>query len=563
MTSVFRLYYICALVYLYLLDPGIFISERLYLSAEAAENTVQFSVATRTRFNHEDSKKKKNLLADFFKLTLPNDSSYLIIAQLCVRELAKRLGFEDIALREIELGLDEAASNVIEHAFEADESGTFEIIAEGIALGIKIIVKEKGIPFDPDQFPPFDPGSLLDDGPITGMGLFLMKAVMDEVSFVNLGSEGKETHLIKYLHHRNIEEQVPASELKLEEVGAPKPSPVQKTFDYDVRLMGPREAIEVSRCAYKSHGYSYFDDHIYYPDRIIALNKNSQMISAVAVSRDNAFMGHAAMLFDHPGDRIAELTFAFVNPEYRGSGCLNRMTEFLFDEARKRKLAGVYAYAVTNHVYSQKPLQKYGINDCGILIGTSPATWRFRAIADEDPQRISMVLSFKYVMEPDPLTLYAPLHHREMIEKLYGNINARHIFVVPETQTPKVSEGESVIETGVLASEGNASIAVSHYGVHVIKQVRSILHDLCLKQIATIELLLSLEDPATFSTVTEFEKMGFFFAGILPGTTIGEALILQYLNNVAVDYEKISVYSEAAKGILAYVKQHDPDLSLV
>jgi anti-sigma regulatory factor (Ser/Thr protein kinase) len=499
---------------------------------------------------------------DFLTLTLPNDPSYSLIAQLCVRELAKKFGFDEKALREIELGLDEAVSNVIEHAFEADESNTFEIIAERVALGIRIIIKEKGIPFDPDQLPRFDPASLLEDGPVTGLGLFLMKAAMDEVSFVNLGPEGKETHLIKYLHHQNIKEQVPSSELQFEEICSPKPPSLQKAIDYDVRLMEPREAIEVSRCAYKSHGYSYFDDHIYYPERIIALNKSSQMISVVAVSKDNAFMGHTAMMFDHPKDRIAELTFAFVNPEYRGFGCLNRMTEFLFNEARKRKLAGVYAYAVTNHVYSQKPLQKYGINDCGILIGTSPATWHFRAIANENPQRISMVLSFKHVMEPDLLTLYAPLHHREMIEGLYRNINAHHIFAVPETQTPRFSEDESVIETGVLPSEGNADIVISRYGANVIRQVKSILHDLCLKQMATIELVLSLEDPATCFMASEFEKMGFFFAGILPGTRVGEALILQYLNNVAIDYERISVYSETAKGALAYIREHDPNASL-
>jgi serine/threonine-protein kinase RsbW len=498
---------------------------------------------------------------DFLKLTLPNDASYSIMAQLCARELAKKFGFEDKALREIELALDEAVSNVIEHAFEPDEDSSFEIILQRVALGIKIIIKEEGIPFDPDQVPQFDPASLLDDRPTTGMGLFLMKAIMDEVSFINLGPEGKETHLVKYLHHQNIEEQVPPSELRVEAISAPKPSPSERVIDFDVRLMEAREAIEVSRCAYKSHGYSYFDDHIYYPDRIVALNRSSQMISAVAVSRDNAFMGHAAMLFDHPGDRIAELTFAFVNPEYRGSGCLNRMTEFLFNEAFKRGLTGIYAYAVTNHVFSQKPLQKYGINDCGIMIGTSPATWRFRAIADENPQRISMVLSFKYVMEPKPLTLYAPLHHREMIGMLYRNINARHRFSIPEAKTPNVSEGDSVIETSVLPSEGNADIVVSRYGTDMIRQVRNILHDLCLKQVATIELVLSLEDPATFFRVSEFEKMGFFFAGILPATRIGEALILQYLNNVSVDYQKISAYSEAAKRILAYVKQHDPNTS--
>ena len=166
------------------------------------------------------------------------------------------------------------------------------------------------------------------------------------------------------------------------------------------------------------------------------------------------------------------------------------------------------------------------------------------------------------MMEPGVLTLYPPPHHREMIERLYGNIKAHHNYAVPETQAPHFSESESVIETGVLPSEGNADIVISRYGANVIRQVKSILHDLCLKQVATIELVLSLEDPVTYFLTSEFEKMGFFFAGILPKTRVGEALILQYLNNVAIDYQRISVYSEATIAVLAYIRKHDPNAFL-
>jgi len=53
--------------------------------------------------------------------------------------------------------------------------------------------------------------------------------------------------------------------------------------------------------------------------------------------------------------------------------------------------------------------------------------------------------------------------------------------------------------------------------------------------------------------------MGFFFAGILPRTRIGDALILQFLNNVDLDYDKITVVSDAAKEILNYIRTRDPN----
>jgi serine/threonine-protein kinase RsbW len=54
------------------------------------------------------------------------------------------------------------------------------------------------------------------------------------------------------------------------------------------------------------------------------------------------------------------------------------------------------------------------------------------------------------------------------------------------------------------------------------------------------------------------EKRGFFFAGILPSSRFGDALILQYLNNVAIDYDKIHLQSDMAKEICRYIQTLDP-----
>jgi len=500
---------------------------------------------------------------EFLKLTLPNDLSYVSIAQLCAKELAKKIGLSGDDLYNIELAVEEAVNNVIQHAFAADESSTFDIICEHIPLGIKINIKEQGIPFDPGQLPAFDPLSIAADQPSKGLGIFLMKEAMDEVSFHNLGPEGKETHLIKYLHNKSIEEYLTAAELNENRAAPGKLPAVGKRIDYDVRLMEPKEAIEISKCAYRSHGYTYFDDHIYYPERIVELNNSSMMFSVVAVTPDNEFMGHAALVLEHPEDTIAEMTFAFVNPEYRGAGCLNRLTEFLFEIAGKRQFEGIYAYAVTNHIYSQKSMHKYGLSDCGILAGTSPETWLFKGISAGNRERISMVVGFKYIKPPRPLTIYAPLHHKTMIEQLYGNLEAKHTYAAPSGSQPHFSRDTAVIETSFLASEGNAEIVIASYGANVVKQVKGILRELCLKQAATIELVLCLEDPATYFLASELEKMDFFFAGIMPGTRIGDALIMQYLNNVAIDYDSIKVESDMGKRILAYIRQHDPNSNAI
>ena len=489
---------------------------------------------------------------DVLKLTIPNDLSYLPIAQTCVRETAQKFGFEGAALVKIELAVEEAVTNVIQHAFDSTETSTFDIICERIPPGIRIRIKEKGLPFDPSILPQYDPSKLMEEWAARGLGMHLMKESMDEVTFHNLGLEGKETHLIKYLPGKHSGEEEPASA----ENKPVEPQIIQEKIEYDVRGLEPAEAIEVSRCAYKSHGYTFFDEHIYYPDRLVELNRAGQMISSVAVTKDRKFMGHAALVYPYPESRIAELTFVFVNVEYRGQGCMNRLCDYLFNQVQ-HGLSGIYAYAVTNHIFTQKVMLKYGFNDCGILLATSPASWEFKGM-EENTQRVSVILSFKYLKEPAPLTLYPPPHHRDMLVQLYDSIHGRHQFAEAPASLP-AAPAESVIKMELFSAENCAELQIAKYGQNVVKELKHILHELCVKQIAAINLFLSLEDPATAVMAAEFEKLGFFFAGILPQAACGDALILQYLNNVDFDYSKVQAYSDVSKTLLAYIKAHDPN----
>ncbi len=482
--------------------------------------------------------------SDTLKLTLPNQLPYLPLAQSFVREVATQFGFRGASLSEIEVAVEEAVTNVMQHGYDAEESQTFDLICDQLAGGIRIIIHETGIPFDPSRIPEYRAGES------AGMGVFLMKTMMDDCSFHNLGPLGQETHLIKYLHRPDGEAGVPAARPTVE------PGAITKKVDYRVRLMREEEAIEISRCAYKSHGYSFFDDHIYYPERLVELNRSGQLISGVAVTEDNVFMGHAGLLYEYPEDRNAELTFAFVNVEYRGQGALNRLQEFLLATPKSRELAGIYAYAVANHVFTQKTNVRGGFKDCGILLATSPMSWKFKGIPGDPGQRISVVLAFKYMETPRRLTLYAPAHHRDMVAKLYRNLAVEHDFETP-LATPPVA-GAPEILSSVNPAEGCAEIFVARYGDGVVREVRKLLRGFCLQQVAAINLFLNLEDPATFLLTQEFEKLGFFFAGILPCARVGDSLILQYLNNVDLDYSKIAAYTETAKEILAYIQAHDP-----
>ncbi|MBF0360606.1 MAG: ATP-binding protein [Oligoflexia bacterium] len=507
------------------------------------------------------------------KITIPNMLEYVKISQAFAFEMAKKVGFKnEEELNQVEIAIEEAVTNVIKHAFEKNERSTFDIICTELDVGLKIIIKEKGLPFDPKLFPKYSlPDSLNTDGDMKslsseGLGLHLMKNLMNEVSFHNLGAEGKEIHMIKYLPGVNIDEYKARTNTDTNAFENEKAknkdlvAVISEKINYSVRRMKEEEAIEVSKGAYKSHGYTFFDDNIYFPDKLVELNKKEQLISIVAVSDKEEFMGHVAFFYPYVGASIAELTFAFVNPEYRSQGCLKKLTECLFTTPKKYPLVGAYAYSVTNHLFTQKALIKYDFLDCGIELATSPASWHFKGIDGDTSQRITVALGFRYMNQPKSLNLYPPSHHLEMIKKLYHNIKANdHHYLTDKNKTPKFEKEDSKLEVVLHSAEGSVEIFIYEYGSNILKEIKLLLRNLCVQQMASITLFLKLEDPTTAIITSEFEKMGFFFSGILPASSIGDALILQYLNNINFDYSKVQLLTDIAKETLNYIKKCDPN----
>jgi serine/threonine-protein kinase RsbW len=101
---------------------------------------------------------------------------------------------------------------------------------------------------------------------------------------------------------------------------------------------------------------------------------------------------------------------------------------------------------------------------------------------------------------------------------------------------------------------------VEKYGNKIVAEIKAELKELCYKKIEAVNLYLNLFDPLTAVMTEEFEKLGFFFAGVMPGgLAVGDALILQYLNNVPIDYSQINITSPIAQQLVAYIQSRDPN----
>jgi serine/threonine-protein kinase RsbW len=489
-------------------------------------------------------------------IRLPNDHNLVPAATSYASVIAEIAGFSPDDSNKIQLAVEEACVNVINHSFLNDEEAEFDLHFLKNLDGIEIHIHDMGLPYDPDMAPVYDPAADLLKQDMSGLGSFLISKTMDQYRFNNLGVKGKEVVLIKYFNTPSILEEHTGPK-EAEVVTPPVPGVAIEQIDFNIRLMKTAEAVEVCRCVYDCYGYSYANENIYFPDRVAAMNQEGRLRSAVAVTDEGEMGGHFALIYY---DKLpAEVGIAVTKKKFRGQGFARQLGEFLELEARRDGLRGLQVKEVTAHPYTQKFCMKLGYKDCGLLLAHSPKTLSFKGIADTLKQRNSDVLGFKYLENPKPRIIYPPENHREMIGMLYQNIGDQ-VECGSIDQTIQLNE-QCVTEVKVHTLRSLAEISIVEYGLDTMKVMRNEMRKIFADEIQVIELYLSLSDPMTPTIVPQLESMGFIFTGVLPETSQGDSLIMQYFNGVYIDYDQIVLVTDVAKKLLEYIKQHDPQAS--
>ena len=496
-------------------------------------------------------------------MQIPNDPKYATAAAIYVSGIARTIGMQKQELESLEKGIIEAINALIGYSFEAGEKGILEVFCERIPEGFKVSLRDKGLPFGAVEAELSITEGQVDDLPGMAEPIFRLKEYLDEIRLHNLGPEGKELVLIKHLKNKNITDYYAACDLEPYEPSAPPIALPADQLKCRVRQMKPTDAAEVSKTIYKTYGYTYPHDYVYYPEKIIALNESGQVFSAVAIAGDKEIAGYGVFQIWQENSQIVEMAQGVVKPEFRSLGCFRNITQYLLDQAKSRGIKGAFGEAVTNHTVSQHTVHGFGFRDCGLRLGLIPPDILFKGMNGKIPYRVSMLVQFLYLQPPPALSIeiYAPHHHKDMIAALYKELGVRPEVKKAVPAKTKKAAATSIVKIKQVGSMSYARIIIDRYGRKIVDELKNKVKEICLKKTEIVNLFLNLSDPLTCTYAAQFEKLGFFFAGILPGGfTDGDALILQYLNNVPIDYDAIQVKSTIAGKLLAYVREQDPNL---
>jgi serine/threonine-protein kinase RsbW len=135
-----------------------------------------------------------------FSLHFPSSTENLSMIRDFVKSIGTQSGMGDMDVARLELAVDEACANVMEHAYDADSTKEVSIRAVVDDNSVQIEVIDSGKGFDPAAVEELKLEELVSAKRTGGLGMRLMKSFMDEVHYEMQPGVKNELKMVKRLN---------------------------------------------------------------------------------------------------------------------------------------------------------------------------------------------------------------------------------------------------------------------------------------------------------------------------------------------------------------------------
>lgn len=144
------------------------------------------------------SAKEKTGKRPMLELRFPSDSRYLHMVHQLTRRLAASTGFEEAEAENIALAVDEATTNIMQHAYHGATDQQIEIHFDPEGESLDILILHEGEGLETVPIPEFDLGKLVAERRKGGLGLYIMKQMMDDLQFGKADSGKNTCAMVRY-----------------------------------------------------------------------------------------------------------------------------------------------------------------------------------------------------------------------------------------------------------------------------------------------------------------------------------------------------------------------------
>jgi serine/threonine-protein kinase RsbW len=130
--------------------------------------------------------------------TVSSDAAHLPALREFLQDFWSQAGLPAAAAVTFELALEEVFMNVVMHGSQGGDKPRVEVSLALVEEGVRLIVEDDGPAFDPLTLPAPDVTASLEARPIGGLGVFLVRRMMDSVRYQRRGG-CNQLQMIKHL----------------------------------------------------------------------------------------------------------------------------------------------------------------------------------------------------------------------------------------------------------------------------------------------------------------------------------------------------------------------------
>lgn len=115
-----------------------------------------------------------------------------------MKAVTEKLNIEKSLARQLRLAVEEAVVNVIDYAYPAGQEGEIEVRMMSDGMSLKTLIIDSGVAFDPTTKEKADTSLSAEDRQIGGLGLLLVRELMDSVNYERINKQNILTLTKKY-----------------------------------------------------------------------------------------------------------------------------------------------------------------------------------------------------------------------------------------------------------------------------------------------------------------------------------------------------------------------------
>lgn len=133
------------------------------------------------------------------QITVACDTKELVNIRAFIEAAARQCFSDRLMVTKVVMAVDEAVANVMEHAYQDAKTGDVSVAIAADEDAFAVTVTDHGRRFDPNGQPGVDLKDHIRQGKRDGLGIFIIRKIMDEIKYTFTEEQCNVLRMVKYI----------------------------------------------------------------------------------------------------------------------------------------------------------------------------------------------------------------------------------------------------------------------------------------------------------------------------------------------------------------------------